>query len=261
MFGNLDAGALGALLDGALEVTVEACEQGSTNTTARRLYEQNKRPVLVATTWQTGGRGTRGRSFFGCKGGGLYMSFAADLGLAPELIPLVTPAVAVAVACSLRDNAHIDARIKWVNDITVDDRKLCGILCETALDAAGRAGAVVVGIGINLRHDSFPDDIRARACALDELCGGADVNVLCADIVKRCFDGFAHIADRAFLKRYAELSSLLGREIVYTAGEETVFARAEGFDDDAGLVIVTESGEKRVLTCGDVSVRLAPKTR
>ncbi len=256
MLGDLNETRVRGLLNGEIDVVVKECERGSTNVSARELYDRIKRPVLVATTWQIGGKGTRGRSFFGCRGGGLYMSFAADLGLERELMPLVTPAVAVAVAESIRAKTGVDAKIKWVNDVTVNDRKLCGILCETALDIDARAGAVVTGIGINLRHGDFPPEIKDKACALDEFCDELDASELCADVVNRCFAEFADIRDRRFLKRYAAMSSLLGREIVYSVGEEKVFAVAEGFDADAGLIIKTDGGEKRTLTCGDVSVRL-----
>ena len=95
---------------------------------------------------QTQGRGRLGRSFFSPAGTGLYMSVLLRPSLAPEDVPLITPAAAVAVCRALEELGSDRAQIKWVNDVYIGGRKVCGILTE----AGPGLGYVVVGVGVNV---------------------------------------------------------------------------------------------------------------
>ena len=101
----------------------------STNTLAKRLVLKDKAlPFLVAANGQTKGKGRQGKSFFSKQNCGIYMTLAVE---SPLLNPtLITAATAVAVARAINENTSSSCKIKWVNDIFINGKKVCGILCE-----------------------------------------------------------------------------------------------------------------------------------
>ncbi len=242
-------------LDVDVRVNILDKEDGSTNTTARKLFLAGGSPVLVATTWQVGGRGTRGRSFYGCEGGGLYMSLALKPGFPKGYLSLATPLVAVVVANAINEVCNAQTRIKWVNDITVSDKKLCGILCESVLGEQDEPQALIVGVGINLVSENLAEDIKDIACALDDICDECDVSRLCAEIVNKIFYNFERIETKDFLESYRALSSLVGRRVKFQVGDITLRGIADRIDDEARLVVLGDDGIYHTLECGDVSVR------
>ncbi len=120
--------------------------------------------LVAVADEQSAGRGRLGRVWEAPPGAALLTSVLLRPRLSVERVHLVTLAAATAAAAVTRELAGVEARIKWPNDVVVDDRKLAGILAEV-----DGTGAVVVGIGVNLRDDWFPDELRAiaTACAVD----------------------------------------------------------------------------------------------
>jgi BirA family biotin operon repressor/biotin-[acetyl-CoA-carboxylase] ligase len=112
--------------------------------------------IVAVADEQTAGRGRLGRSWIAPPGAALLVSVLLRPALAPERLHLVT----LGAALALVDVVPEDARIKWPNDVVVADRKLAGILAE-----ADGAGAVVVGMGCNVRSDWFPSELRDIATA------------------------------------------------------------------------------------------------
>jgi len=118
---------------------------------------------------QTMGRGRLGKFFFSPKGG-LYMSLALKYGGSEEQITL---AAAVAVCRMLERYCGVRPRIKWVNDILVGSKKVCGILCEAVCGQDGSVGAVIVGVGVNTQDEGyvFPDELKGIAGAVQSTLG------------------------------------------------------------------------------------------
>ena len=145
----LTAAELGALLKPPLRaVVVERAE--STNTSLMRMAATGaaEGTVLLALS-QSAGRGQRGRTFYSPAGCGLYMSLLLRPRMRPEDALAVTPAAAVAAAQAIEAAAGRPAGIKWVNDIQIEGKKVCGILTESA-SSAGSLDCIVCGIGIDL---------------------------------------------------------------------------------------------------------------
>lgn len=209
-------------------------------------------PLLIATEKQTAGRGTRGRSFLCCDGKGLYMSLAAYEESFSVIKDIITPAVAVAVSNVLNDLYGIQFDIKWVNDIVYNDKKLCGILCERKL-LEGRA-YIIIGIGINYETEFLPDDIRRNSAGLLEFTDSVDSNVLLSEISDKLL--LLNSADRIeIVNRYREISSILGREVFWSANENRISVKALDFDENCNLIV--DDGEKILtLNCGDVSIKV-----
>ncbi|WMJ84864.1 biotin--[acetyl-CoA-carboxylase] ligase [Oscillospiraceae bacterium LTW-04] len=216
--------------------------------------------TAIVADQQTMGRGRFGRSFFSPPGCGVYMSLL--LKPTPQQISdatLLTTAAAVAVCHAIEALTPMRPEIKWVNDIYLDGKKLCGILTEAVTDLeSGAIESVVIGLGINFKQPetALPEEVAAVAGTLF----GAEQpsisrNRLVAEIINRLFTLWGELSTRAFLSDYRSRSMLLGQEIVFSRAGEKFAAIAEEIDDDGALVVRMQNGERVTLRSGEVSVR------
>ena len=213
------------------------CKIDSTNSeAARRIRSGQMLPMLISAKSQTAGKGTRGRSFYS-KGGGLYMSLALKVDDAH--LQKLTVLAAVATAKSIEKLSGKEVGIKWVNDIYLEGKKVCGILCERV------ENAVIIGIGVNLSVKAFPDEIKNIAVNL----GKINRNKLAKSIVEEILSMLKSNED--FLPYYRNKSVLIGKEISYIYGGAEYKGVAVDIDNVGGLVVET-NGEKQTLTSGDV---------
>lgn len=148
----------------------------STNTEALRRLSSAKDirsldQTVIAAYEQTAGRGRLKRAFYSPAKTGIYFT-AIHAPKEPIQAPAkLTAAAAVAVCRSLEELFKVDAKIKWVNDIYVAEKKVCGILAEGHISPDGHIDAAAIGIGINIYPSDFPAEIASRAGAV---LGGAD---------------------------------------------------------------------------------------
>src|SRR5215210_4476344 len=144
----------------------------STNTEAARQAALGvPEGLCVVAREQTAGRGRRERSWVSPKDAGLYLSVVLRPTLEARLWPLIMLTAALAVRDALLEACGLEADIKWPNDLLAGGRKLCGILAETA--EGTRARAVVLGIGVNLKRNSFPHELSNTATSVEEQTGRA----------------------------------------------------------------------------------------
>ena len=224
----------------------------STNEYCKEKREEREN-LIVTADFQTGGRGTKGRSFDSALGG-VYLSkltFYSNY-LAKDAF-LIMASAAVAVCETLRFYG-LSPVIKWANDVFVQDKKICGILAEAVLDMAHGGFAVfAVGIGINLSTEDFPEDIAEIAASLKT---DADRNEIAAGIAQELFSFAKNLSAREFLAEYREHSLVTGKEIYFIKDGEKTNAAALGIDDDGGLTVRLENGEVTTLRGGEISVRI-----
>ncbi len=132
----------------------------STNTEAKRLIKSGMAaPFLVTADYQSAGRGSKGRSFFSPAGTGIYMSLTVAANISPDTVK-ITSSAAVAVKAAAERLSGKRLRIKPINDIYLEDKKICGILCETVYDGSENA-FVIVGVGMNVNTAVFPDELTS----------------------------------------------------------------------------------------------------
>ena len=178
----------------------------STNTQAKKLAADGEAaPSLLLADGQTAGRGRMGRAFFSPPGTGLYMSVLLRPAVQAEELPLVTLAAAAAVCEAVEEAAGVSTRVKWVNDILVDGRKVAGILTEAVGDLeSGTMESVVVGIGVNVKTpaDAFPEELRERAGSL--LPAQVSRCDLAAGIANRLLTYADSLPERRYLEPYRE---------------------------------------------------------
>lgn len=229
----------------------------STNSLARRMItsEQAFAPALFLADTQTDGRGRMGRSFFSPSGTGIYMSLAVDVTDFPlSSVTRMTSAAAVAVCRAIIRVTGREPLIKWVNDLYLNGKKVCGILAESFF--VGERRFAVVGIGINLSTEDFPDELKTVA---GSLCQDADarkaLTVCAACELYDILDGVKN-GDVSYMDEYRERSLVLGRAVDFTADGATVSAMAVGIENDGGLRVALADGSERVLSGGEISLRL-----
>ncbi len=222
----------------------------STNNEAKmRARDGEKMPQLICAETQSAGRGRLGRSFYSPEGTGLYMSlaFEAKADMADALA--ITSAAAVAVAEAIDRLCGTRCKIKWVNDIYVGGRKVCGILAEAVL--CGNKNIIVVGIGVNCTTADFPDDIKERAGSI----GNVDRNVLAALIAQKLLRYADDLRSRCWMDDYRARSMVVDKNITYIENGIARNAKALSIDDNGGLV-VNDDGRIKTLSTGEISVRI-----
>ncbi|MBQ7549289.1 MAG: biotin--[Clostridia bacterium] len=249
---ELDEGRIRAELKNRDDLKITVFDSiDSTNLEAERRIRGGERSrMLIAADSQTDGRGRQGRSFYS-PSGGLYLSVAFFSGSGVESVLPVTTAAAVAVARAIEEACGAAAEIKWVNDVYIKGKKVCGILTR-AVTLNGGAVGIVTGIGINLSDEGFPRELDGIAGAIGE----TDRNILAARITERLLSFADDPGDKSYLDEYRERSCVIGREIVYYENGTAHSAVATGIDENGGLEI-TESNKKKTLTSGEITVRVS----
>jgi BirA family biotin operon repressor/biotin-[acetyl-CoA-carboxylase] ligase len=212
--------------------------------------------TLIVADEQTKGRGRMGKSFFSPKSG-IYMSVCLCKSIERmQDVMVITPAAAVAVRSAIAKLTGIDAKIKWVNDIYIDKKKVCGILTQADIDfESGKAGTFIVGIGINFVEQDFPDEIKQRACALFQGQPTITRSQLIGEIYRNLIKLTDDLTDRRFMLSYKQHSLVMNREISYTYNGEDKSGKVIDIDGDGGLVVQENGGGIRNLTCGEISIR------
>lgn len=226
----------------------------STNNEAKRnAHKLSNTPLLYVADNQSAGRGRLGRTFYSPKNTGLYMSLMLKAKEDTQDLVCMTTATAVCVTNALKELCNIEPMIKWVNDIYLENKKVCGILCEAVSDPKTcKISGIIIGIGINIDTKDFPVELQNIATSLGQ---AVDRARLCALIADNIIDMYKNISTRSFITQYKKRCLVLGKEITYTENGEAKQAKAIDIDQNGGLVIETENGTK-TLSTGEITVRL-----
>ncbi len=228
----------------------------STNSEARRRIDQGlATDGIFAADRQTAGRGRRGNSFYSPGKSGLYFSLVLHPKATLKDSTGITAAAAVAVTEALMAATKKDPKIKWVNDIFIENKKVCGILTEAVTDfEAMSLKAVIIGIGINLTTAEFPEELKGIAGSVNE---APDKNALIADIFNRISAYCGDLSRKEFMNKYREYSLVLGRSIYFFRNGVNYTATAKQITDSGELIAVTDKGEELLLNSGEISVKFS----
>jgi BirA family biotin operon repressor/biotin-[acetyl-CoA-carboxylase] ligase len=213
----------------------------STNQVAKEKAAELPHGSVIFAEEQTAGRGRFSRTFHSPKGTGIYFSIILHNVAKPTL---VTPAAAVAVCRAVKARTGKIPQIKWVNDVLLDGRKICGILSESVGAVINRPNCVIVGIGINFTTD-FTDFPELNAASVFE----PDETPACTreELAESVIEELLSLMQRAdFMDEYRELSCLIGEDISYVYNNEKCFGKVQGIDDEGRLLVggkVLSSGE------------------
>ncbi len=231
----------------------------STNNRAKALAAAGApHGTTVIADSQSGGRGRLGRSFFSPEHSGVYMTVILRPDCTPERAGMLTSLAAVAAARAVEKVCGADVKIKWVNDLYLNGRKICGILTEAGFGLeAGRLEYAVTGIGINVNRMEFPPELREIATSVGNETGAVpDRNRLIAEILNELSAIYGDLETGTFLEESRRRSNVIGRTVTVTEGEKHYSAKVLDIDGQGRLVIETETG-RNCLNYGEVSLKLA----
>lgn len=232
----------------------------STNTLAKEMAANGEAEgTIVIASEQTEGRGRMGRSFYSPASTGIYLSLILRPKLNIEDSLLITTSAAVAVAKAIEELTQEDVQIKWVNDLFMNGKKVCGILTEASLNVEnGGLEYAIVGIGVNVNTKDFPDDIKEVAGSVfsEKPKDQPTMSILAANILNNMAEAMDKLTDRSYLEEYKKRSFFLGKEIYVLKGKETLSAKAIDIDDRARLVVIYQDASIETLTSGEVSIRI-----
>ena len=232
-------------------------EISSSNTVAKELaLEGAKEGTIVIALTQTNGRGRLGRGFISNCDNGLYMSIILRPDINPDECVSITVMASVAVLEAIEKTANISAQIKWVNDIYINERKICGILTEAKFSKGDRLDYVICGIGINITppQNGFNDEIKDIAGAI--FANEAPLEYKEKLLAKIIDNFFKHYNDKKdFMNTYREKSSIIGKDVDVYCGNSIISGIAVDINDNAELVVKKEDGEICVFNSGEARVR------
>ncbi|HVE55875.1 MAG TPA: biotin--[acetyl-CoA-carboxylase] ligase [Pyrinomonadaceae bacterium] len=212
--------------------------------------------LCVVARRQTSGRGRHGRVWVSERDAGLFFSVVLRPRIEIRFLPLITLMSAVAVHDTLENLYGIDCDIKWVNDIHVSGKKICGILAETTETTKGLA--VVVGIGINLKSSNFPPEIAETATSIEAATGSAPD---AENLLQKLASYFAQNCDILYGANGAEKirdewtrrsSYAFGKNVRVVLENETIHGITRGIEENGALRVELETGEIRTVHAGDV---------
>lgn len=226
----------------------------STNNYAKQNADTDL-PLVIIAKKQTGGRGRLGRSFVSKKGG-LYLSYVTKNFGNKFNAGLITACAAEAVAAAIDEICGIHCGIKWVNDVYINEKKVCGILTEGCFLNEGAPDKIIIGIGVNINKNFATKEIKDIATSLQRECKvKVDINQLAASLINHLEYNLQNIDDLSFIENYRNKSIVIGKEVMVIQNDENYVAKALRIEDDCSLTVLVNDTEKNI-NFGEISIKI-----
>lgn len=224
----------------------------STNNCCKRILADGRQGAfLVVADKQTAGRGRQGKSFYSPPKTGIYFSLVIRPRTSLQNAVTATTAASVAVCRAIEKLTDKKPKIKWVNDVYLDGKKICGILTEAMSNFEdGTVDSVIIGIGVNINTADFPDTVEGAGCL--------DVNINRSRLIAGIADELLDIAGgdyKSFIDYYRSHSLVIGEKIKFIQNGRVTPALAVAIDETGGLEVALENGEHITLRSGEISIR------
>ncbi len=231
----------------------------STNDYLKKLGNEGcENGTVVAAREQTKGKGRLGRTWQTKKDDGIAFSVLLRPSVAPSEVSAITPLAGLAVCKAIREYTKLDCVIKWPNDIIVGRKKLVGILTEMSAEFDA-VEYVITGIGINVDHTSFPEDIAFKATSLLLETGRhIDKNEFLACVLEHLENEFVknnlELTPTA-LSEYTDLCATVGRSVTFQRGTRRISGMAVGISEHGELKVMMSDGTICLVNSGEVTVQ------
>lgn len=230
-------------------------ETASTNAAARSLAERGEGDgALVVTDYQSEGRGRLGRTWAAPRGTSLLFSLLLRPHLGAERVAQVAMAAGLGVAAGIARECGIPARLKWPNDVTLDGRKMGGMLSEFSLEADALQ-YVIVGIGLNVNFDPRKaEGIPPEATSLMNRIGRSQPRApLLRAILEEMEPRYRAVcAGGSLREEWARALETIGQAVRVATHSTSVEGTAEGVDDSGALILRLADGSRQAVHAGDV---------
>lgn len=234
----------------------------STNIIARELAINGAESgTVVIAEEQTSGYGRNGKSFFSPYGTGIYMSIILNLEKEKKIFnsSFITTAAAMAVSKSIEEISNENTQIKWVNDVFINGKKVCGILTEGAFSFEdGKLDYAVIGIGVNVNFpkDGFPKELNNIAASINSKNNAnsntkSDIrNILVAKILENLYDYYFN--DVNFYEEYKKRSFLIGKKVSININNKEHIVKVLDIDKTFALVAKFQDGKIDKIVSGSI---------
>ncbi len=220
----------------------------STNDELKHHAVKYKNGTVIAAKEQTAGKGRAGKNFYSPPTGLYFSILIKDIKDNPASL---TVKAAVAVMQGIYDVFGIKTQVKWVNDIVFDGRKICGILTEGTF-CGEKLSYAVVGIGINISTENFPDDIKNIAGSLKKSCENND------ELLKKILENFSRIigekSSENYLDFYKKNCLTLNRKVRLISQENFQEVFAFDLGENAELIVKKDNGETKKIFYGEAKI-------
>ena len=226
----------------------------STNKYLKSKINEKNYGTIVISNEQTNGYGKNDRQFISNKDTGIYMSILINPNCLIEESLKITILTSVAVLSAIKSVYNLDVKLKWVNDIILNDLKVGGILCESQINLNNNIiDNMIVGIGINVKEFDFPPSLKNIATSIEN---NTNIKISRNELISEIINFFDlyFIDDKNYLNLYKENSYVLGKDITVIQNDRQFFAKAIDIDDN-GSLIVQEQEKIIKLISSDISIR------
>lgn len=253
MLDQLEQTRIQSIVNPFYKIYVENCVD-STNDQLKLYQAQLKEGTVLIAEQQTKGKGRNARSFHSPSGNGLYFSFLLRPHLKAEQALKICALASVAVHDAIYNCYGIHAKIKWVNDLLIQDKKITGILCESIYNQT-YIDAMIVGIGINVHSYEMPDELKNIAGCIEDFSEKiVSRNDLVAEVLNCFYKYYQNLEKACFMDVYRQYSYVLNKEIVVDQQDHKFDCIAVDINDD-GQLIVKKGEECIALTTGDIHIQ------
>lgn len=223
-----------------------------------RIHELHSGDACVAE-YQTAGRGRRGRKWFSPFGANLYLSMYWRLEQGPAAAIGLSLVIGIVMAEVLQSLGADQVRVKWPNDLYLNDRKLAGILVELT-GKTGDAAQIVIGAGINLVMRHVENDVINQGWInLQEAGISIDRNTLAVRLIKELRESlrlFEQEGLTPYLARWKRLDNFIDRPVKLIIGDKEIFGVSRGIDSQ-GALLLEQDGVIKPWVGGEISLRSA----
>lgn len=242
------------------ELSITVLDSSESTMKDAKLAAINGEPAntLIVADLQEAPKGRFGRPFFSKAGGGIYMSMLLRPNQNFEEMAQYTLIMAVAAARAMDKLAHVQTEIKWVNDIYINGKKVCGILSEAMSDVeTGQISNVIIGMGINfsLHEKEFPEELREKAASLfSESEPTITRNELIGEIWNQFYATLKTLPKQQFLEEYRQKSFVLGKKVYFSQAGQDYEGIADTINEHGELVVQLSDNTNKILSSGEISL-------
>lgn len=229
----------------------------STNDYAKKIGNELRDGSVIISEEQTKGKGRLGRVWESKAGEGIWMSIILKPNIIPNKAPFITLIAGASIVKAL-NILGVDAKIKWPNDITINNKKLSGILTELSAEIE-RVNYIVVGIGMNVKDTDFEEELKDKATSLYK----ENYNVSRIDIVKEILCQFEKLYldyiekddKKEVLDICRQYSAIINKEIYVIKNDQKELVDCIGINEEGNLIIKNKDGNLEEIMSGEVSIR------
>lgn len=232
----------------------------STNKEAKKLAASGeKEGTIVISEEQLAGRGRLGRTWISPAGTGIWMSVILRPSIAPTDASKITLLAGLAVCEGIKEATGLPVQIKWPNDLVLHNKKICGILTEMSAEME-KINYIILGIGINVNTDSFPEDLKNTATSLkiegEKEYDRKEIVKAILMYLEQYYELYMKNQDMEdLLEKYKNHCLTLGKEVKIIHRNEEFIGKAVDLSKEGELIVEKQDGQVITVFSGEVSVR------